>query len=147
MNPKFFYFTNETYNFIFNSRSYLQRRWRVSRRNFQPSSIKNRGFFQTCESTVQVERQSQPLGDIVPCKLYVQTANGGIEVADGWIYLGASTVHGESLPINHLRVSIDKVYDGCHEIPVPYPAKEGTCLAELIETHLIWPEELIDNAV
>jgi hypothetical protein len=63
------------------------------------------------------------------------------------IYLGAFTVHGEPLPINHLRVSVDKVYDGCHEILVPYPMKEGTCLAELIETYLIWPEELVDIAV
>jgi hypothetical protein len=79
--------------------------------------------------------------------LYVQTYNGGLEVADKQIYLGASTIHGEPLPINHLRVSIDKLYDGCREIPVPYPAKEGTYLAELIGTYLIWPEELVDTVV
>jgi hypothetical protein len=66
---------------------------------------------------------------------------------DGWIYLGASTVYGEPLPINHLRVFVDKIYDGCHDIPVPYPMKEGTFLAELIGTYLIWPEELVDIVV
>jgi hypothetical protein len=103
--------------------------------------------FQTSEPTIQVERQSQPLGDIIPYKLYVQTDNGGLEVVDGRIYLEASTIHGESLSINHLRVSVDKVYDGCREILVPYPMKEGTCLAELIGTYLIWPEKLIDIVV
>jgi hypothetical protein len=93
--------------------------------------------FQTSEPTVQVERQSQPLGDIIPCKLYVQMVNGVLEVADRQIYLGASTVHDKPLSINHLRVSVDKVYDGCREILVPYPTKEGTCLAELIMTYLL----------
>jgi hypothetical protein len=79
--------------------------------------------------------------------LYVQTDNGGLEVADGQIYLADSIVHGVTLSINHLRVSIDKIYDGCREIPMPYPTKEGTCLVELIGTYLIWPEELIDIVV
>jgi hypothetical protein len=68
-------------------------------------------------------------------------------VVDGRIYLEASTIHGEPLLINHLRVSVDKVYDGCREIPVPYPTKEGTCLAELIGTYFIWHEKLIDTVV
>jgi hypothetical protein len=63
--------------------------------------------------------------------------NGGLEVVDGQIYLGASTVHDKPLSINHLRVSIDKVYEGCREILMPYPTKEGTYLAKLIRTYLL----------
>jgi hypothetical protein len=105
-------------------------------------------LFQMSEQMVQVELQSQSLCDnIIPCKLYIQMVNGGLEVADIQIYLGASTIHCEPLPINHLRVSIDKVFDGCHEILVPYPTKEEKCLAELIMTYLIWPEELVDPII
>jgi hypothetical protein len=47
------------------------------------------------------------------------------------------------IPLNHLRVCIDMVYDGCQEYEVPYPIKNDTFLAELIEGFLIWPSYLM----
>jgi hypothetical protein len=79
----------------------------------------------------------------IPCKLWVETPIDCLEVADERIVMGSKTVHHEPIPLNHLRVCIDIVYDGCQEYEVPYPAKEGTFLAELIRDFLIWPSNLI----
>jgi hypothetical protein len=52
-------------------------------------------------------------------------------------------MHHEPIPLNHLIVCIDMIYGGSREYEVPYPTKEGTFLAELIEGFLIWPSYLV----
>jgi hypothetical protein len=63
-------------------------------------------------------------------------------VADERIMMGSEIVHHESMPLNHLRI-YNMVYDGCREYEVPYPTKDDTFLAELIEGFLIWPSYLV----
>jgi hypothetical protein len=55
----------------------------------------------------------------------------------------SETVHHEPISLNHLRVCIDMVYDGCREYEVSCPTKEGIFLAELIGGFLIWHSYLV----
>jgi hypothetical protein len=59
--------------------------------------------------------------------------NDCLEVTDERIVMGSGTVQHAPIPLNHLRVCIDIVYDDCQEYEVPYPTKDSNFLVELIK--------------
>jgi hypothetical protein len=73
----------------------------------------------------------------ISCELWVEVHSGCLEVAGGRIVMESENMHHEPIPLNHLIVCIDMIYGGSREYEVPYPTKEGTFLAELIESFLI----------
>ena len=78
----------------------------------------------------------------MPCSLYVDHENSPVHVANGRAFMG-TTIHGNKIPSNQARVTVERIVRGQGGTPVPNPTDEVRLLAQAKGHFILWPKRLI----